>query len=402
MPNPAPPTYALLALMLAALSILGPFSVDTYLPAFPTIAASLHATEMQVQQTLSIYMLAFALMMLWHGALSDAFGRRRVVLIALAVFALASVGCAMAPNVQALWGFRVVQGMSAGAGIVVSRAIIRDLHSGWQAEKLLALVNMIFSIGPAIAPIIGGYLVKYLNWRAIFVFLLAYTVLLWLICWRHLPESLPLAKRQSFHPGFLWKSYLRVFGSARFNIKAGTIALNFAGLFLLVASAPVIVTRHLGLGPDEFAWLFVPAVSGIFLGSLVVSRMAGKFPIARQVRTGYVLMIGSSLFFTLYHALFAPALPWTVLPFFFYTAGMSIVMPGVMLQVLDLFPEIRGMAASCQSFVMTLLASVVAGVVSPLLSPSMLWLAAGQLSFVLLGLLLWNLGSRVRLKQQAT
>jgi DHA1 family bicyclomycin/chloramphenicol resistance-like MFS transporter len=390
------PSYATMALMLAALSILGPFSVDTYLPAFPAMATSLHASDWEVQQTLSIYMFSFALMMLWHGALSDAFGRRRVILVSLAVFALASVGCAVAPSVHALWGFRALQGISAGAGIVIGRAMIRDLHAGPQAEKLLALVNMIFSIGPAIAPIIGGYLVKWTDWRAIFIFLLGYTVLLWAMCYKRLPESLPMEKRQPFHPGFLWKSYRRVFGSRRFHLKAGTIAFNFSGLFLLVSSAPVVVTRHLGLGPDEFAWLFVPAVTGIFLGSLTVSRMAGRLTIGRQVGIAYCLMIGAGVFSTVYHLLFAPALPWSVLPIFLYTGGMSMAMPGIMLMVLDLFPDIRGIAASCQSFTMTMLASVVAGVVAPLLSPSMVWLALGQLGSVLIGFALWTLSSRMR------
>lgn len=393
---PALSSYAVLALMLAALSILGPFSVDTYLPAFPAMAAALHASDWEIQQTLSIYMFSFALMMLWHGALSDAFGRRNVILVSLLVFALASAGCAAATSVHALWALRALQGVSAGAGIVIGRAMIRDLYAGSQAEKLLALVNMIFSIGPAIAPIIGGYLVKWFTWNAIFVFLFLYTLLLVSICYKRLPESLAPEKRQPFHPAFLWKSYVRVFGSLRFQLKAGTIAFNFAGMFLLVASAPVVVVRHLGLGPDQFAWLFVPAVSGIFLGSLTVSRMAGRMPVARQVRIAYWLMIGAGLFNTLYHSLFAPALPWTVLPTLFYTAGMSMAMPGITLMALDMFPDIRGTAASCQSFTMTMLASVVAGVVAPLLSPSMVWLAMGQLASGLIGFALWSFSSRMR------
>ena len=182
-----------LAIMLAALSMLGPFSVDTYLPAFPSIQASLQASPIEVQQTLTAYMLSFAVMILWHGALSDAFGRRNIILAALAVFAIASLGCASAHSVQYLWAFRILQGVSSGAGIVIGRAIIRDLHTGAPAERLLSLVTMIFSIAPAIAPIIGGWIVKLLDWRAIFLFLFAYTVLLLWYCYKHLPETLPAA-----------------------------------------------------------------------------------------------------------------------------------------------------------------------------------------------------------------
>lgn len=391
----------MLALLLASLAILGPFSVDAYLPAFPDIQSSLDATPLQVQQTLSIYMFAFAMMILWHGALSDAFGRRNIIIGSLVVFAIASLGCAAAHSVEYLWAFRALQGISAGAGIVIGRAIIRDLHAGPQAEKLLALVTMIFSIGPAIAPVLGGWIVKLLNWRAIFLLLFAYTVLLIWICWKRLPETLPASLRQPFNPHFLWQSYSRIFRTPLFHLKAGTIAFNFAGLFLFVASAPAVVTVHLGLGPDQFAWLFVPAVSGIFLGSLAANRLAGKWAIPRQVRVGFVLMLGAGLFNTLYHALYPAQLPWTVAPLFFFTVGMSMVMPGVTLMVLDLFPEIRGIVASCQSFTMTMLAAVVAGALSPLLSHSMFLLAAGQLSFVLVGFLSWRVGQWKRAQSQS-
>src|SRR3954471_20281157 len=149
-----------LALLLAALAMLGPFSVDTYLPAFPNIEATLDATPIEVQQTLTAYMFAFAFMMLWHGALSDAYGRRNVILVALCVFAVASLGCAAAHSIEYLWAFRMLQGVSAGAGVVIGRAIIRDLYADSRATRLLSLVTMIFSIAPAIAPILGGWIVK--------------------------------------------------------------------------------------------------------------------------------------------------------------------------------------------------------------------------------------------------
>src|SRR5262249_20272806 len=126
-----------LAAVLASLSMLGPFSIDAYLPAFPNIQATLHATPIEVQQSLTAYMLAFAGMVLWHGALSDAFGRRNVVLVSLVAFLLGTVGCAAAHSVQYLWFFRVLQGVSAGAGVVVGRAIIRDLYADAAAARLL-------------------------------------------------------------------------------------------------------------------------------------------------------------------------------------------------------------------------------------------------------------------------
>jgi len=390
--RPLPGNIAL-ASLLAGLSMLGPFSIDAYLPAFPNIQASLHATPIEVQQTLTAYMLAFAGMVLWHGALSDAFGRRNVVLCALVVFAIGTFGCAASHSVHYLWIFRIMQGVSAGAGVVVGRAIIRDLYSDAPAARLLSLVTMIFTIAPAIAPILGGFIVEYSDWRTIFLVLLAYSVALFAYCWWRLPETLPDEKRQPFNPRFLWKSYSDIFSSPLFHMKAGIVALNFGGLFVYISAAPVALPTHLGLGPSQFAWLFIPAVSGIFCGALVANRIAGKMTFARQIGIGFTFLLAAAAVNVLYHSVFAPALPWTVAPLFFYTFGMSVIGPGATLLALDLFPHIRGTVASCQSFATTLFGALVAGVIAPVLSHSMLWLAIGQAVFALLALGLW-VGSR--------
>ncbi len=379
-----------LAFMLAALAMIGPFSVDTYLPAFPNIETSLHAGFLEVQQTLTAYMFSFGIMILWHGALSDTFGRRNVILVSLVVFAIASLGCASAHSVEYLWAFRIMQGTSAGAGAVIGRAIIRDSYEGPEASRLLSLVTMIFSIAPAIAPILGGWIVKYRDWRSIFLFLMGFTIWMLWYCYRNLPETLPLEKRHPFNPRHLWHSYSQVFRSPLFHLKAGAVAFNFCGLFLYVAAAPVFLTEHLHLGPDQFGWQFIPSVGGIFCGALVANRLAGKMPIPRQVAYGFLFLIGAALANVLYHAFFPPALPWSVAPLFFYTFGMSIVAPGATLLVLDLFPHIRGVVASCQSFTLTMLASLISAVIAPLLSQSALWLAAGQLGLTLIAVALWS------------
>ena len=381
-----------LATLLAALAMLGPFSIDTYLPAFPAIQSSLHASAIEVQQTLTAYMLSFAAMTLWHGALSDAFGRRNVILVALAIFAVASFGCASAHSVHYLWGFRILQGVSAGAGVVVGRAIIRDLYAGAPAERLLSLVTMIFSIAPAIAPIIGGWIVSYMSWRNIFLLLFVYTLALLWACYRWLPESLPVNKRQPFSAKFLWESYKNVFKSPLFHLKSGTIACNFAGMFLYVSAAPAFITQHLKLGLDQFGWQFVPSVAGIFFGALAANRLAGKISAWTQVSIGFVFLLGASLFNVLFHLIWPPMLPWSVIPLFFYTFGMSLVAPPATLRVLDLFPHIRGIVASCQSAMLTLLGAIVAGVIAPLLDHSVLLLACGQLAFATAGMVLWYVG----------
>ena len=378
-----------LAALLAALSLLGPFSIDAYLPAFPAIQASLHASPLEVQQSLSLYMFSFACMVLWHGALSDAFGRRAVVLVALALFAIGTLGCAASHSVHYLWAFRILQGISSGAGVVVGRAIIRDLYEDAAAARLLSMVTMFFSIGPAIAPVLGGWIVTLFDWRAIFLALLGYSVVLALYCYYRLPETLPKEKRHPFNPHYLARNYGEILRSPLFHMKSGIVACNFAGLFVYISSAPVLLPRHLHLGPEQFAWLFIPAVSGIFCGALAANRIAGRMTFMRQIGLGFVFLMTAALANVLYHLWLPPALPWSVLPLFVYTCGMSLAAPAATLLALDLFPHIRGTVASCQSFETTLLGAIVAGLIAPALSHSVLGLALGQMGFCSLALVLW-------------
>jgi DHA1 family bicyclomycin/chloramphenicol resistance-like MFS transporter len=393
-PLPAPHKITMLsagglATLLAGMSMLGPFSVDAYLPAFPNIQASLHATSLEVQQTLTAYMLAFAVMSLWHGAMSDAFGRRNVVLVALIVFALGTFGCAASHSVHYLWVFRILQGVSAGAGVVVGRAIIRDLYSDAPAARLLSMVTMIFSIAPAIAPVLGGWVVTFFDWRAIFLGLLVFTLVLWYVCYQHLPETVPPEKRQPFNPRYLARNYWDIFSSVLFQMKSGVVAFNFGGMFVFIAGAPVLLPEHLHLGPSQFAWLFVPAVTGLFLGALTANRMAGKMTYSRQIGIGYALMLAAVTGSVAYHSLLPPALPWTVLPMFFYNFGSAIINPSATLLALDLFPHIRGTVASCQAFVTTMMGALVAGIIAPALTHSVLAMSLGQAAFALASLACW-------------
>src|SRR5260221_2473853 len=177
------------AAMLAALATLGPFSIDAYLPAFSGIQESLGATPLEIQQTLSVYLFAFGLMFLFHGALSDSFGRRPVILVALAVYTIASAGAALATDVHMLILWRAVQGLSVGAGMVVGRAMIRDLFGAEDAQRLMSLVTLFFGLAPAVAPVIGGWALVRLRRRAVFLVLPPPRLLHPGGRWRDLPPS---------------------------------------------------------------------------------------------------------------------------------------------------------------------------------------------------------------------
>ena len=213
------PRWAL-AVLLAVLGMLGPFSIDTYLPAFSGIARSLDATPVQMQQTLSAYLFGFAFMSLFHGALSDSVGRRPVVLWGLAAFTLASLGCALSQSIGQLVFFRAMQGLSTGAGIVVARAVVRDMFAPSEAQRVMSQITIFFGIAPAIAPMIGGSLYVYLGWHSIFWFLTAVGVALWVANYRLLPETLHLAHRQPLRVSNLLQGYWQLGLDPRFLLLA--------------------------------------------------------------------------------------------------------------------------------------------------------------------------------------
>lgn len=379
----------LLAVLLALLGMVGPFSIDTYLPAFPAIAQALAATPVQMQQTLSAYLFAFAFMTLFHGALSDSFGRRPVVLWGLAVFTLASAGCALAHNIGALVLFRALQGLSAGAGIVVSRAVIRDIFPPAQAQQVMSQVTIFFGIAPAIAPIVGGWVAVHLGWSSVFWFLTGVGVFLWLANWRLLPETLPASARQPLHMGHLLAGYRQLISSPRFLLLALASGIPFNGMFLYVLSAPAFLGDILGLGPTQFFWFFLVTISGIMGGAWASGRLAGKIAPKRQIRHGFLIMLLTALVNLAGNLLWHPSLPWALLPIGIFSFGWALMVPVVTLLVLDLFPQRRGMASSLQAFVGASANGLVAGLIAPLVMHSPVGLASASLALMLVGLLAW-------------
>ena len=377
------------AALIAVLSMLGPFSVDMYLPAFPAIGRDLDASSIALQQTLSAYMFAFAFMMLWLGALSDALGRRPVVLGSLVVYALASLGCAIAANIESLWLFRALQGMSAGAGVVIGRAIIRDRFEGAEAQRLMSQTTLVFGIAPAIGPVVGGVLLNALGWRSIFwaLVLFAVGVLAWSA--RSLPESLPLARRHTLHPRALGRNYVSVLSRLDFLLLALIPAMNFSAFFLYIASAPSFLIELLGVSSLGFGWLFVPMIAGIMLGASVSGRLAGRISPKRTIRLAYAIMIVGVLVNLLVCRFFDPHVAWNVLPIMIFTIGSSLAAPSITLLMLDLFPAIRGMASSLQGFLQFTVGAFTAGTIAPFLGHSLAALALGMAAFGAASLLIW-------------
>jgi DHA1 family bicyclomycin/chloramphenicol resistance-like MFS transporter len=378
------------AALLAALAMLGPFAIDMYLPAFAAIEGEFEASQIAVQQTLSAYLFAYAFMMLWHGSLSDAFGRRPIVLVGLGVYAVASLGCMIAGNIETLWLFRTLQGVSAGAGLVVGRAIIRDRFHGAEAQRLMSQITLVFGVAPALAPVIGGALLNALGWRAIFAAMLAFSIVLYVWTSRTLPETLPRTQRQTLRPRSLWRNYRSVALRVDFLLLAAIPAFNFAAFFIYIATAPVFLGK-LGVTTMGFAWLFVPMIAGVMTGATISGRVAGRFAPVRTVALAYASMFAGGLLEIVVAVIVPPGVPWHVLPIALFTLGSSLAMPSLTLLLLDLFPTMRGLASSLQGFVQFAFAGIIAGTIAPLLSQTLVGLAAGMVAFTVVSFALWRL-----------
>ena len=390
----------MLAVLLACLGMLGPFSIDTYLPAFTGIALAIGATPVEMQQTLSAYLFGFAVMNLFHGALSDSFGRRPVVLIGLIVFTLASVGCALSHHIGTLVFFRALQGMSAGAGIVISRAVIRDMFPPADAQRVMSQVTIYFGVAPAVAPMVGGFLFVHAGWHAIFWFLVGVGAVLFAANWKLLPETLHASHRQPFNARHLLRGYASLAGDPRFLTLALASGIPFNGMFLYVLSAPVFLGDHLHLPPQQFFWFFLLTIAGIMAGAFLSGRMAGRVKPSHQIRFGFVVMGAVAIANLVLNLLFVPEPWWALVPIALYAFGWATMVPVVTLMVLDIVPERRGMASSFQACISSVANGFVAGVLAPMVMHSTVALAAASLCMMSVGVFAW-LWVRPRLQRPA-
>ena len=383
-----------ITLLLSALSMVGPLGIDAYLPSFHAIGAEFAADPLVVQQTLSVYTLCLALTMLVYGTLSDSYGRRPIILVGLVLYIVGSVAAACAPSIGWLIAARALQGLAAGAGTVVARAVVQDRFAGAAAHRVMSHMMLVFGLAPALAPVIGGWLQTGFGWRSVFLFLALFTVLLLVACWLRLDESLPPEKRHALSPRRIVANYWRMLRSPRFMLMALAIGTAFTGVSLYVGSAANFVMNILHLPETAFAWMFVPIVSGLMSGALVAPRVLARTSPATAIRVGFAIMICGGLVNVLYNALFTASIPWAVLPLTINTFGIAIASPGMSIALLSQFPDMRGTAASVQSFLQMFTFTVIAGLIAPFLSAHPLTLAVGHLGGAVVCTVLWTWASR--------
>lgn len=373
-------------LILASLTALAPFAIDTYLPAFEVMEYDLATNSNFIQQTLTFYLVPYTIMTIFHGAISDSIGRIKTIKYGMSLFILGSIGCAFANSIEMLWISRLIQGVGAGAGNVVARAMVRDLYSGATAQKVMATIQIIFGIAPAIAPMVGGLLLG-ISWQAIFIFLIFYSVLITFFSVNFLPETISKQNRLPFNFESVLNRYKDLLNDKNYIFLILAVSFNFSAFFLYVLSSPIFLMQHLNLSSSQFGYLFIPTVTGMILGSFISKKTAGIISPARMLKVAYLWMLLITTF-NLIFCLFFPSILFVNIGLIaFYNIGMAAAMPLISIKALDCFPKARGTAASGQAFSQMLVSSFVAGLVIPIIWGSLATLAIGMLVIFFLGLL---------------
>jgi len=393
------PAHSNLSLLLGVLSTVGPYTIDAFFPSLRAIGAEFHVSNWQAQQLLTAFMVPYAFMSLVHGSLSDALGRRGVVLVALVIYTLASLGCTFAPSFTALLGFRFLQGVTAGSGQIVGRAIVRDRYSGAEAQRLMSAIVMIFGLGPALAPIVGGWVHVLFGWRAVFGTMALLGAVLVVASWRQLPETHPPERRTLLRLRALTNNNLQVVRNREFLLLAVGTGACFMGMQAYIASAPAIILDHWGLTETEFAALSLPIISGYTLSAYLSGRLAGRMPSDRQARLGFSLLgAGAAIMLALQYFWPSPAIYSQQLSLLVVAVGLQLMYPVIALRILDMFPQARGAASSMQAFFSLLMAGTTMGAVAPAVSATMLRLATVSFLAIAGGTLLWLLAGRYRVE----
>ncbi len=339
-------TFVKNAIVLGLLSAIGPFAIDMYLPAMPTIAADLQATTGATQMTLTSFFVAFGLCQLVYGPWADVSGRKRPLYVGVTLFTVGTVGCALAPGIGWLIAFRFLQGMGAASVMVIPRAIIRDLHTGAEATRLMALVMLVFSVSPILAPLVGSALIVPFGWRAVFVAVTVAALLSLTLIALVLRETCPPEARVKADVGSVLAGFVQLFGDGRFMGLTFTGGLGMASFFIFIASSSFVYMDHFGLSPMQYGLTFSVNAIGFIGASQFAAQLGERFGMSRTVTVAALLYAVSATTLFVVTALGVDSLPVLMALLFVTFAWLGLVIPTTMVLALDDHGPIAGIASA--------------------------------------------------------
>lgn len=333
--------------LLALFTFSGTLAMHIFVPALPRAALELDASIASMQLTVSFYILGLAAGQLVYGPLSDRFGRRPILICGLLLYTAAGIGCAFAPDAHALVAARLLQALGGCAGLVLGRAIVRDTSLPAEAARRLALMNLMVTLGPGVAPIVGGAIAASAGWRAIFALLVALGVTNLLLAWRLLPET---GSRVSHDTATLARNYGRLVVSPAFLGYAIGGGCATTSMYAFIASAPFILMGELHRDPHEVGFILAVLVSGVWLGSVLTSRLIVRVPINRLLVGANALSVIAAFVFLGAVLQGALSVPLMIGSMFVFTLGVGIAAPAALTQAVSVDPIIIGSASGLYGF----------------------------------------------------
>lgn len=334
----------------ALLVALGPISMALYTPALPQLVQVFGTEVATVKLTLTVYFLGFALAQLICGPLSDAFGRRPIVLAFTGCYLLGSLIAVFAPSVEWLLAARVIQGVGAAAGVAISRAIVRDLFTGRDSIRVMNTIGLMLAAGPALSPTIGGVLLDLSGWHAIFVAMVLYGLLVLAVFLTVVPETLASRNPESARPGRLIANYAALFADTRFLRPSIVMACSVGSLYTLATILPFVLIGSVGLSPTQFGVGMLAQSGSFMLGSLVMSRLLRATEAHRLTPVGLAFMAIGAACLPVLHFIAAPSFLTVMGPVGLFAFGIPFVMPSMLTESLAPFPQIAGAAAALSGF----------------------------------------------------
>ncbi|WP_282940005.1 multidrug effflux MFS transporter [Paenibacillus sp. RC67] len=361
LPSTAPSRRLWMALVLGALASFGPLSIDMYLPALPTLADDLHTTTSLAQLSLTFCLLGLSLGQLLAGPLSDVRGRRMPLIAGLLVYTVASLLCAFSPSIWALIVLRFIQGFAGAAGIVISRAVVRDMYSGTELTKFFSLLMLVNGVAPIFAPIAGGQLLRATAWPGVFVVLSIFGVLMLIAVLFGLPETLPVQRRSKGGIANTLKTFRSLASDRMFMGYALSQGLVIAAMFAYISGSPFVIQNIFGASPQMYSMFFAINGLGIIIAGQVTGRLAGKLGEKKLLVSGLVLaMLGGVTLLAM--ILVGAGLYAILVPLFFVVSSVGIVSA----TSFALAMQNQAQAAGSASALLGLLSFIAGGVVAPL------------------------------------
>jgi DHA1 family bicyclomycin/chloramphenicol resistance-like MFS transporter len=356
--------YTKNAIVLGLLSAVGPFAIDMYLPALPTIAADLHASTAATQMTLMVFFVAFGVCQIVYGPVSDMAGRKPPLYVGLTIFIAGSIGCAMAPGIGWLIAFRLLQGVGASAVMVIPRAIIRDLHTGVEATRLMSLVMLVLSVSPILAPLGGSALIVPFGWRAVFIAVTIVAILALGLMAAFLPETRPAEDRVKVSVRNVLDGFGQLLRHWHFLGLTFIGGLGMASFFAFLASSSFIYINHYGMTPTAFSFAFSANAFGFIGTSQFAAKLGTRFGMGRVV----IVATAVYAFFTTVllglNLAGVDSLPVLIGFLFCGFAAMGLVIPSTMVLALEEHGSIAGMASALGGTLQMIVGGIMIAIVS--------------------------------------